>query len=716
MSITDDTACSEDLFETEGAGGRAPVSEEDMRLLKAELQQIVSDASADIMGRRRMSEDVLFCRWGGQSDDGRKHEDAIGESPMPFEGASDMRIRLADRVLRVHRRLLLTALSRLGVSGIGSDDGELAAKMEALLKWTIDNRLSGVWRREWSKLIQWMLGDSPGAAVMGVYWERKVALVNVQITHGALVAFVARQNGGDMLAAMSAVEEIVYRAPEADGAKFIASFYPGIDMSHAKEALRAIRTGETATVPVPQPVENRPVVCAHRLFDDLFVPANTYDLQRARCIYRREWLTLVELEERQHTMGYSEEFIEAVEKHEGVTAFSMTERRRIFGGVQMTHGVPETRRGLYEVITAYYRAVNEYGVPAVYMVTFHGSVDFAAKDREILSYEHGRYPFVAFTRETLGDTLWDSRGIPELAMTDQYALKLLNDSLNDHTQLSTVPPVKVSANRPDFRLEFGPLSKIREQRPGEISFMSPPAYPQSNDQHRRDIARRVNEYFGVPADGVTPEDVNEERQVVVDDFLDGVREVFLQLLQLQQQYMSDDEVARVIGLNGAPIARSAEEIRGRFDLSVSFDARTLNLEWLDKVGKLIGNYVIGWDTEGVANRADLVRAFAGRIDPWIAQFVQPAEVAQKRELDDEDANLAKIMAGVEPPMMTEGQNFGARLNRLNENLQKNPEIIRKLTPVSQQILEARIKHLEGQVQQGRNAQIGRMMAAPVLGQ
>jgi hypothetical protein len=41
--------------------------------------------------------------------------------------------------------------------------------------------------------------------------------------------------------------------------------------------------------------------------------------------------------------------------------------------------------------------------------------------------------------------------------------------------------------------------------------------------------------------------------------------------------------------------------------------------------------------------------------------------------------------------------------------------LQKLTPVSREILEARLKYLANQVQQLKNAQIGRQVGQPVLG-
>ena len=46
--------------------------------------------------------------------------------------------------------------------------------------------------------------------------------------------------------------------------------------------------------------------------------------------------------------------------------------------------------------------------------------------------------------------------------------------------------------------------------------------------------------------------------------------------------------------------------------------------------------------------------------------------------------------------------------------QKNPEALQKMSPVSRKIYQARLEHLQNQVQQLENAQIGRQVGSPAL--
>ena len=83
-------------------GGTRPCPNERLDAIKAEFDQLCTDAGNAVNDRRAMSEDVRLCLWENQSDDGRKH-DSDEKKAFPFDGASDSRIRLADGTINERR-------------------------------------------------------------------------------------------------------------------------------------------------------------------------------------------------------------------------------------------------------------------------------------------------------------------------------------------------------------------------------------------------------------------------------------------------------------------------------------------------------------------------------------------------------------------------------------------------------------------------------------
>lgn len=692
---------------TGDAGGDAELGDGQLDLIREELAVLAADTSRFVVGRRAAYADVLACRWAGQSFDGRKHAEDLDEEPFPFEGASDMRIRLADEAVRVRKAVALQVVGGVSIRAVAGDRQDLAVGLEALVNSMVQNRLVSSWRREWSKLFQYAFADTPGCAVMGVFWERPVRLVNRPVSVADLDAVTQDP---------AATQAVLFAAEDAPALALLAVAYPGAKPPALKKALKALRAGEEGRIAVPMPGKSRPVVRALRVFRDIFFPAGTLELQRARVIYRSEWITRAEVETRRLTDGWTGDFVDELLKHPGANFLPVTaEDLGITAGQRWGGYIDPARRNMYQVITAYYRAVNEDGVPAVYTVVFSGAVDIPARDREILDYPHGDYPFVWCGAEPSADSLWDTRGIPEIVATDQTALKLLNDSFNDHTTISTLPPIRMPANRPDMRAAIGPLQEWREYRPNETGFVNPPPYPATNDAHRKDIKARVAGYFGLRGEA-PPELVALHEQSLADDIIPVVREVLLQMIALALGDMSPAEIAEATGDPSAAVLELAAN-GVEYDIALHFDARASSLDWVKEVGGVTAQ-LLGMDNRGEVDRNLLLRNLFGGLGPSFRNAVKPAQQVDQDEIKDETNNCSAIMTGAEPVMYPSGQNARLRLQVIQDFIspQRNPFMAARLAqaPDSRAIFTRRIEHFQGLIQQEQNAVTGRNQAEYAL--
>lgn len=718
-------------------GSDANVTADELRNLKNEMDSIMRDAAADVTERRRVADDARFCRWEGQSADGLVRRASLdGKDPFPFEGAPDSRVRTADLLVNERARLLVAAATRgrVQVEGMESRDAELGAHLAVVLKWVMDNQLGSSWRRTLERLAQFQEGDVPAGAVLGVYWDNEVSLERAEMGLEELlelyVASPTTPTDMDPAAAATQFVSILTDGERAEEVEaLLAESLPYLKPRTRRRMVKELRANfvvqdgvpsTSANYPRPYVKRNGLKLCAHRLFEDVFFPAGTHDIQRARVIFIREWLTEVEMRERVFTHGYSEEYVNEVLEHEGQTGFPAYERADVVEGTLVADQYhPQTRKGLYEQITAYHRAVNEDGIPGIYYTCFHHGVEMAAKERQLLPYKHGDYPFIWFGRETLNHTLWDSRSVPELVASMQQLQKIFWDSYGAHVQLSTVPPVKVPKNKPtSSRLSIGPLAEVKEGRPGEIAFMSPPAYPASNDKARVDLERQVDLYFGRFSPHVPQALTQLHVQDMTDRFLASLKDAYLMAIQLIQQYLDDETLSRVTGAKESlGVSRTREEIQGKFDLTIDFDAKDLDMDHVTKKAEVIGKWVLPMDTLNVTQRDRLVSWLMSGLFPNLADdVILPGQQASRREAEDEMQNFALIAAGVEPPMLAEGQDHQTRLQVLNQIGQMNPAAFERLEQDSRAILEARLKHLGHMVQQRENAKIGATGAASALQQ
>lgn len=683
--------------------------------LRKDVQQIRSEIADEVMARRSTGNSTTYCTWDGQSPDGRKRKEYLHRNAKPFEGASDTRVRLADEIIRERQLEKVTAATRAipRLMGMESGDDNMAGKSTSILKWLIRNRWGMEFRRQLMLLARWEEEDTPAAAIAWVDWVEEQALELRMITPLDLVQFYvdAIRSAGEEPTPEEAQAIIDMALPGGDLEALTAivqKALPEIRPARAAAVARDLQKAQKAEVPVPYLRRNEPVVQALRLYEDVFLPANTVELQRASRIHLREWLHEAELRERQITRGYSKAWVDQVlDKALESSAFdSGTDTR-----VVTINGEINPRRGKYEVITTYQRAVNEDGILGIWVTVWNDAVtDLAAKPRKLFDRKHGKYPFVFFTSEILSTRLTDSRGVPELVQTEQMSVKLLRDSFEDHVQVATLPPLTVPPGS-RFNIEYEPMGRIESGPRTPVTFMAPPNYPSAADAYWTRVDNAVARYFGRVHEAVPAAISQLHAQARVDQFLSSTSEVLGMVFQLVQQFMPDEQLQRIVGGNGMPVARSRDEIQGQYDVVLSFDVRDLDMELLLKKAKMMLDYVRPMDARARVHWDDIAARIVSAIDPtWGDQAVSSAESADQREANEEKAALVAMINGVRPPMPEGGINAQLRMDTLKADLaprQSNPGAFAPLPPAAMMLIQERMQYLGFQLQQTQNAITGR---------
>jgi hypothetical protein len=692
-------------------------NEPDVANLQSELTDILEDAGRNLR-RRDDYDDVRYARWAGQSDDGRKHEDELGRRPIPWEGSSDIHMRLADRLINEHVHMALESFfrSNMSISGIETSDQKKASYWRDCLSYFLEQRMLPELRREVEILAQEMFSGTPAIGVLGVYWQQETIMRNKKFNVQDVVQMVTSQ-GGDQ----QAVEEImgVLQDPdmEQDALALMAQVFTGVKEKVLKKGLKEFReTGETK-LPTPTIHENRPRFVAHKLYEDVFVDANCTELDRARVIMRREWLSETELRDKIISEGFDEEFVESVlEKSEGQSGVAEYDYRNpiMLGVHTMGKGIEGDFNDLYEIFYAYHRVYDEdTNVPAIYCTAFSSHVPDLYGKHEILEYGHNQMPFVLFTRERLSRSIFDSRGISELVATNQYEAKVQRDLRNDASQIGVIPPLLVNARRGGLNLLVAPASQITITRPDDIGWLQPPPLSESSMEAENAAIMDAERYFGNPE---KPEAKQLYQQCMVNRWLDSWREALSQALSLCQQYLEPEFVARITGGPVEEIAMKQEDIEGKFDLSLRFSVDTLNPEFMEKKLDAVTK-MTQFDTTGALDRNKLLTIIAESIDPMLAkQVIMDKDTASQKEIEDEQNSWVKIINEIEP-LPKEGVNFELRTQTAQQIMQTSQEFQKKMSenPLVKQLAENRMKYLQFGIQQQQNAQIGRVGVKPVMG-
>jgi len=682
------------------------IKPEDISDMLGDIDQADADGSTYVQ-RKVRNWNTRYCVWPGQSEDGRKHQSALGKAPFPWESSSDVRIRLADNIIRDNCALLVNSFfkARVQVQPVESSDAPQKAMAQSVLQWLLFQHCLDDLRREVRLAAEFR--ETFGLSVMAVEWQQTTRTEVKTFSLEQAQAMVAESQDPN-LAAM--LEVIVDPLQEDLAAELLGQIIPELGKP-AK--VRALREKGVVEWEEPYIFENRPTFTALEPWEDIIFPVNTYSLQRAAFVARRELFTEVELRERAATEGWDEDWLEEAVKHKG-------QLRRINMNIHRTDQfIEEQNRDMVEIWHVYRKENDDKtGAIRVTCTVLSPHVGDKAAKHEVMPYAHGLYPFVELPRERVTRPLLESRGVPEIVQTAQDEIKIQRDFRADRASISILPPLKVPANRGKFDLVIGPAVQIPERRPGEIGWMDPPPFDKGSIEVEAATRLDVNNYFGRIADGVPPQISMLHTQEMIDSWLLDMKLVMVQAFALAQQYMTPEEVQRVSG-NALPFNASPADIRGRYDLTAEFDARLLDAEQLGAKLDYLAKVLVPLDSMGVIDRAGLVKYMFQAVDPNLSGIlVRDIGAATQAEIEDEQGAFAKIAAGTEPPLKEGGQNAQVRLETLQKIIQSNPAVQQRYQQdeIFKRMIDARAQAFQFQLQQQQNAVIGRVGAQPALQQ
>jgi len=723
---------------------------------KPDVAQLISDMEGDMASfasyanRLERSDEIQQAWWQGQTEDGRKHDTDEMEA-TPFDGSSDQRIRISEEV--VNERVLIQKAAMIGGRSTFKPKNSGTAKDAALFSTLMGHYMEGAMRQEvrdeTDYLLEWKEGG--GIAVLFVGWLHERALEPRMITEDDLVQFAV--NAGLMNAGLPAVQALQQSAQDgsADPAMLeqaagvaevseddlrqmmldpartnelvrqIQAFDPEVTKAEALRVARAMQAGEEGDYFAPYTKESRPMWEALQPGVDVFFSGSARKLQKAPRITRVHWLTETDLRDRAQVEGWDKDWLKLVLKNPGRHfTWGLESGAWVMSGSATRYEFMSDdeliRAKFYQVAEVYSRRSSIAGAPCIYRTVLHGSVNNACGVHEVLKYKHGKYPFLEFRRERKKRPLCSPRSINELLTTNQDALKSLHDARRNRIDLANSPPVITTGRRTGGRIRIGPDMEIPEARAGTLRWFEPPQLDMDTVDVAQDERSMVDKYFGRWSKDVPQPVVQMHNQALVNDWLLDLGEAVTMTAQLIQQYVSDEEASRIVGMD-YDLDATRKAIQAEYNLTISFDVRDLDLDWLKKKMEMLNEGALSADTMGVIDRGKYVNFMFSAIDPVMAQMIiEPTERATQNELDDEDRALSVIFTGGEPALL-QGQNHAARLQHDQEAVQNSPTRQQVLATNGQiaEVYQNRLKFHQTQVAQQNNKQIGRLGGEPVLG-
>ena len=711
-------------------GGKDPMarvgSEPDISDLIGELKRSSLDYNGYGGGSQLIDaqDAIRFCRWDGQTADGRKWSaggpgltasvggvtvpvsmsgGGLRQNVFPWEGASDARIAIADEVINANVDLLTTSFWRAmtKVSAVAVDDLSVASTGNQLVDWAKNTQMFSDLTRECELLAQYV--QTYGWSGGHVTWCEEGGQKENTITMQQIEEMAAMVPGGTIkeLPAL-----IANPASEDQVSEILMSVFPHLKKKRALKAVRDLREYGESSFPIPTVVKSQPVIAALCPIDEISFPPETTNIQSARVVFRRFYMTELEILQKVETDGWDEEWAEAA-----IQTMGKSSSIALPMPVKSASGIaPLSREHLIEVVYSYQKALDEDDIPGVFCTVFTPQVGDNYAKFESIEYSHGLYPFVVWQTEFLNRKIVESRGVPEICASWQAEAKVQHDSITDFTSLTTVPPIEVPKNRAG-NLRLGPAVQLPVLRSGEIKFMAPPAREPSTAFLLLDrIEKEVDRYFGRSTEKVPPVMALMRQQRIVNNWLHGWTDAFRQVLSLQLQYMSPEEIQRV---TGSKVDMS--QVSDQFDITLKFDIQELHPDLMTEKLKAIQTMVIPMDSAGVIDRSKLIGMVLRAIDPTLAEelVVDRGPAAQKM-FEETNEEVGLISLGNPPKLREKDPTAQMRLQFLTQIFQSNPKYQQQLgtDELFKENLKKYAENLQFSVTQQQNAITGRLGVEP----
>jgi len=697
-----------------GAGGDAPMDEDTVRSLKAEIDRI-SLRSADFSVQRYENDRVRFCIWEGRTHDARNWTDNVEH----FKGESDQAVWMADSVINERVMQSTIALLRMQIqcnpSGLGANSRN-AAKWTIILRWLV----SKMWKRwvcEHIKLWNYEDNDTPAVALMRVFWKRETGLEMKTLTVQQLVEEWAQeyqqqaQTEGRQVdpAEMQqhAIEFMEYLAdPSSDKgavAAMVQEMFPRLNPKRAKKIAEQVAKRGEADFPVEIVAYDGPDISARRFGQDFYIPDNTREFHDSPW-FEIEWISAVTLRERQVTMGWDAKFVEDVLAKRGMTSF--LDYSTAYPSFLSNYS-PQLHENEYQVLWAHFKATNEDGIAARYYTVLDYSGTRTAFGMRLEALPD-KWSAVLHRRETIDDFVLNSRGVPEIVGPDQYTVTRLRNLQVDSAEIAGLPPFTTNDGRGAENLFLGPLKHLSLNRGAEAKFLQPPQPPVAARNMTQDIEQLVGQYWGRKREGTDPNMLAMRAEFDVGLRLASVEEELQILLDLAMQELPDEMLAQIMGPDNQPVAKSKEEIAGHFDVTITFDPAQLDHERLTD----ILNALPAIKQLDPANTIDMTPAaqycFTALL-PYIGtEAIRPPESGTAKEIDEAKNHLLMMRNGFQVPVDETGAwNYQLRAQTIEQALQADPDQRSIPAPYLQNIAE-HLKALQFQQQQHvDNVEIGR---------
>lgn len=455
------------------------------------------------------------------------------------------------------------------------------------------------------------------------------------------------------------------------------------NVEEIQKAVKSFRDGKTKIELVLLEVdEDQPEVTALDVKDDLVIPADTKELNDARFIDYRYWVTKNDLKISMSNGKY--------EKYDDKDIDSWAGSMQT-AGFRTNNITPNDDMVLLHETCAWYD-INDDGIKERCIVTWPDAAEQSVLRFIELPYDHGEWPYVQVKREMTGDGFYETRGIPSLIEDFQTGMSTaLNQAIDNGTLL----------NMPERVARKGVISNPRNRRflPGELTEVNgsiteyetrvhgnaaqPILFQQvqflksfadsrlgqltSNFSSQTDLAGIGERGKKTKAEVDSLVSLQAQAQSLdLMVFQNQMADVYYQIDALYEQFGPEEEYVQITGQQPRRVGR--DEIKGRF--SIVPNGRLDNATPQQRLQKDIAAYQIGLQNPYVKQK-ELIEEIFNNIEARLAKTLLKSD----EELLQEQQQQAQAIEAQKVQSVQEG----VAVRKMSDDLDIRKEVL--LTPI-----------------------------------
>lgn len=566
--------------------GKHPENLKDLNEIKVtpNVEEFAKDLAQEI-------EEAEAARAGWKAKDEALEKQRFGirdERVSPWVGASNASLPLIDSDIRAMKphyvNINLRSTPIIKYIGFGPEDQTAAKKRERLRDWQIRTKMD--FFKPYVIGVDKVLQSS--AVVFKTIWNYATRKYTEVIDLNDLdEEFIDAIFDDESLMAIAEQRQLDAETPEdVLFTIFLEEFSPDLEFEENEEAIRGaiekIRAGEERVeVNLIEREHDEAQLIACDLRKDVVIPTDTQDIQKARFIDYPYWQTKNDIKIsirdgkfRKFDDQQIEEWVSDASKIDT----NLNERTNI-------SQITENSELILLHETCVWYDIDNDGILERCIMTWPDNDPTAVLRFIELPYDHGRWPYAVVSRELLGYSIYENRGIPELAndfqvgVTDQFNMMVNNstilnnpplvynrDLLTNHRNLKYNPGGPIETKDIDRAFKFLQVPNIDQgnfletmkvlkswdqERLGNISF----GFASPNNEGGKRTATEAQKMAQVF-------DVNVSLDLQV--FQDQMKEVFYQIDALWEQFGPEEEEIAITGQEPERISR--RETQGRFNI------------------------------------------------------------------------------------------------------------------------------------------------------